>query len=167
VTDDGRDVLSPRDAAAGSTEYVPDERLPMLAAAWLAEGWNSEALVELASMSAVQARTEARRLLPTVLASLGVSKPYSLADEAAARYAALVAWAVREMDGRFVPYSAAQKVLEAVDNDPQVFRAMSGAESLRQAVSAVQSAYGRDHEVAQQRLRSLLLDLAERLGVQR
>ena len=167
VSDDRRDVLSPRDAAAGSTDYVPDERLPLLAAAWLAEGWDSEALVELASMSASDARAEARRLLPTVLDSLGVSNPYSAADEAAARYAAKVAWAVREMDSRFVPYSAAQKLLETVDDEPQLFDGMPGTQALRQALRAVDAVTGAARDAEQERLRRLLLDLAERLGVQR
>ncbi len=124
MTQDRRDLISPRDAASGSTNYVPDERLPMLAAAWLAEGWHSDALVELASMTASEARTEARHLLPTVLDSLGVMQPYPVENEAAARYAALIAWAVRAMDGPFIPYSAGQKGLEAVDDDPETFDGM-------------------------------------------
>jgi len=62
----------------------------MLAAAWLAEGWSSEALVELASMTQVEARADARRLLPSVLNSLGVTYAYSDKRQAAARYAALI-----------------------------------------------------------------------------
>jgi hypothetical protein len=167
VTHDRRDVISPRDAASGSTDYVPDERLPLLAAAWLAEGWSSEALIELACMSPTAARTEARRLLAKALDSLGVREPYSPTDEAHARYAAMMGWAVREMNGPFVPYSAAQKVLEAVDDEPALFDGMPGAEELREATRTYDGSSSEDREAAQQRLRQLLQDLAERLGVHR
>lgn len=167
MTADSRDVISPRDAACGSTSYVPDERLPMLAAAWLADGWNSEALVELASMTEAEARTDARRLLSTVLDSLGVMQPYSVQNEAAARYAALIAWAVREMDGRFVPYSVAQKVLEAVDDDPQTFKDMPGAAALRATLRDVEQSPIEHRDAAQAAVRAVLLDVARTLGVER
>jgi hypothetical protein len=45
-----KDVIEPEDAAYGATDYVPDERLPLLASAWVAHGWDSPALLALASM---------------------------------------------------------------------------------------------------------------------
>jgi hypothetical protein len=167
MSSDRRDVITPRDAAFGSTDHVPDERLPMLAAGWLAEGWSSETLVELASMSQAEARAGARRLLPDVLASLGVAEPYSRQGEARSRYTALIAWAVREMDGRFVPYSAGQKVLEVVDDDPQTFDDMPGAEELRARLRDVEKASSAQRIAAQAAVRAMLLDVAERLGVAR
>ena len=167
VTSDGRDRITPVDAANGSTDYVPDERLPLLAAGWLAEGWSSEPLVELASMSPAEARTEARRLLPAVFVSLGVHAVKSeeaWTANAADRYAAIVTRAAREMDGRFTPYSAAQKVLEAVDDEPHVFDSMPGTELLRARLRAHDKAPPEGRPAALDELRTGLLELADRLG---
>lgn len=86
---------------------------------------------------------------------------------AADRYAALVAWAVQAMDGPFVPYSAAQKVLEAVDDDPQQLDDMPGAEALRAALRDVDESPVELRGAGQARVRALLLGLASDLGVQR
>lgn len=92
---------------------------------------------------------------------------HSIKNEAAARYAALIAWAVREMDGRFVPYSAAQKVLEAVDDDPQTFQDMPGAEALRARLRDVERSSSERRDAAQAAVRAVLLDVARSLGVER
>ena len=50
---------------------VRDEDLPMLAAIWLARGYDSEELRELAGLTRQEAREGGRRLLAGVLSSLG------------------------------------------------------------------------------------------------
>lgn len=139
----------------------------MLAAAWLAEGWDSPELVELAAMTQVEARAGARRMLASVLDSLGVNRPYAVEEEGAARYAALVAWAVRAMDGPYVPYSAGQKVLEAVDDDPATLANMPGVASLASRLRDVDASKVEDRDAAQAAVRAVLVDIARQLGVGR
>lgn len=42
------------------------------------------------------------------------------------RYRELVTWAVRVMDGRFTPYAAGQRVVEWVEDDPQLMTEAHG-----------------------------------------
>ena len=95
----------------------------MLAAAWLARGFDSPELVALAAMTSAEGRTEARRLLPQVIKSLGlryVTEDTPGHPDPATRLSWIVAWAVGAMQDRFTPYAAAQKVLEAVEDEPSL-----------------------------------------------
>jgi hypothetical protein len=71
------------------------------------------------------------------------------------------------MDGRFTPYSAAQKVLEAVDDDPETFDSMPGTEMLREHLRAHDKASPEDRPAALEKLRAGLRELADRLDVGR
>lgn len=92
-------MTNPSDAALGATQGLPDADLPMLAARWLSEGWDSELLVEMAGMSRADARVGARRLLPAVLESLGVEVGDDWRDSPAGRCAAKIGWAMRLVTG--------------------------------------------------------------------
>lgn len=140
----------------------------MLAATWLVDGWESDALVELAGLTRHEARIDARRLLPVVLGSLGFDllRPEA-PPTAAARYSAQVTWAVTAMDGNFVPYSAAEKVLEMVDDEPHTFNSMLGVDALAAALTAHKLADLGNRDATERNLRRLLLDIAEQLRVDR
>jgi hypothetical protein len=62
--------ISPEQASKSGGQ-VRDEDLPMLAAVWLAQGYDSDELQELAGMTRHEAREGRRRLLAGVLSSLG------------------------------------------------------------------------------------------------
>lgn len=159
--------VTPADAARGATQHLPDSDLPLLAARWLAEGWDSEALIELAGMSRAEAQLDARRLLPVVLTSLGFDASSDYRSSGLVRYTDLIGWAVRAMNGPFIPYSAAQKVLEVADDEPDTFDGMPGLDALAAALRAHEVASGVDREQADARVRRLLDDLARQLGVGR
>jgi len=85
---------------------VPDEELPMLAASWLVQGYEGAPLQVLAGMSATEARTEARRLLPQVLQSLGYperSEDQPWDGRPWRGYWNEIEWAVSQVDSRFRP----------------------------------------------------------------
>lgn len=120
MTNSGPRWPDPEEASRGGAEPLRDEQLPLLAAEWLARGFDSSELVQLAAMTSTEARTDARRLLPEVVESLGLR--YVAADlwarpDPEARLRSSVAWAVGAMEKAFTPYSAAQKVLEAVEDE--------------------------------------------------
>lgn len=102
-----------------------DEDLPMLAAQWLIDGWDSDLLRDLAAMSRKEARAGARRRLAAVLASLGFElRPSATSpwEELPWRGSwGLIAWARDEMDRRLSPYAAAQRVLEVVGDVPELW----------------------------------------------
>lgn len=110
--------MTPDEASRGGAEDLLDEDLPMLAANWLAAGWDSEPLRHLAGMSAKDAQAGGRSQLPEVMASLA----YDLQRSGASRWEELpwrgywgfIAWARNQMDQRLSPYAAAQRVLEIV-----------------------------------------------------
>lgn len=112
-------------ASQGGAEDVMDEDLPMLAAAWLAEGWDSDELRDLAAMSRQEAREAAMRCFPAVLSSLGFEmEPGARSpwEELPWRgHWGLIRWARNEMDGRLSPYAAAQRVLEVVGDVPELW----------------------------------------------
>jgi hypothetical protein len=56
--------MTPDEASRGGAEDLLDEDLPMLAANWLAAGWESEPLRHLAEMSAKDAQAGGRSRLP-------------------------------------------------------------------------------------------------------
>lgn len=162
----GRPVgITPVDAALGATEELPDAELPLLAAVWLAQGWQSDPLIELAGMSRDEARLDARRLLQPVLDSLKVGPGLPRSASGSARFAERVGWAVRAMTGPFIPYSAAQKVLELADDEARTFQGMVDLEALASAVQTYEAAAPGNSEPLEEGIRDLLLDLAKRLGV--
>lgn len=138
----------------------------MIAAEWLVQGWDSDALVELAGLSRSEAQMEARRLLPSVLESLGFDTALmDLPPPPACRYAERVCWAVRAMNGPFTPYSAAEKILEMVEDRPGVFDGQSGLAELRTLVNAYTSAVGEQRRSAQDSIREHLYAVATSLRV--
>jgi hypothetical protein len=108
---------------AGRGRIVPDADLPMLAAYWLVEGYDSASLRELAGLSRRQS-TEARQMFESVLAELGhpvvaIDSPY---DELPWRgYWDQIRWAVDQMDRSHTPYAAAQCVLEVLSDVPDLW----------------------------------------------
>src|SRR4051812_1570778 len=100
--------LTPEEVSRGWGSTVRDDDLPMLAAQWLAEGWDSDELRELAALSSADAKSDAHRLLPAVLASLGFDeqRPLSPWEDMHWRgYWGQVAWARDEMDRLLTPYA--------------------------------------------------------------
>lgn len=137
----------------------------MLAAEWLVQGWDSEALVELAGLSRSEAQMEARRLLPLVLESLGFDTgSMNLAATPARRYAERICWAVRAMEGPFTPYSAAEKILEMAEDEPGLFDGQPGLVELRTLANAQTVASRADQRPARDRIRERLLSTATGLG---
>lgn len=106
--------MTPEQASHG--RVVPDRELPMLAAQWLVEGYDSPLLRELASLSAQEA-LNGRIALADVLAELDF--PLRPADSA---YEDLpwrgqwegIWWAVDRMDRTHTPYASAQYILEII-----------------------------------------------------
>jgi hypothetical protein len=117
--------LTPELASRGGANDVLDADLPMLAAQWLIDGWDSDLLRDLAAMSREEARGGARRRLAAVLASLGFElRPIATSpwEELPWRgYWGLIAWARDEIDRRLSPYAAAQRVLEVVGDVPELW----------------------------------------------
>jgi hypothetical protein len=123
-----RSSLSPRDAAQGGLYGVPDQEVPLLAAQWLAEGYDSTELRELAALSSAD-RVEARRGLPAALASIGfaVIERDSPWEEVPWRgYWGQILWSVREIDHKLTAYSAAQQVLEVLGDVPDLWEPGGG-----------------------------------------
>jgi len=120
--------LSPEDAAHGELGALSDEELPMLAAHWLVDGYDSDLLRTVAGMTNRE-RHEARRMMPEMLASIGypLFLTESQWDQAEWRgYWSTIAWAVRQMDRKLTPYAAAQTVLEIVIDVPELWEPADG-----------------------------------------
>lgn len=103
--------------------------MPALAAGWLADGYDSEELRELAGLSAQESRQLGRRLFGSVLASLG----YPIRDwrnpfeELPWRgYWNQIEFAQYEMDRQLTPYVAAQRVMEVAGDVPDLWAAAGG-----------------------------------------
>lgn len=141
---------TPDEAALGLADGLRDEELPLLAARWLAEGWDGEGLVRLAGASRTEARQDGRRLLREALH--GLDLPLQQPGRAV-RWAARLAWAVYAMDVSFTPVAAAAKVLEAAEDDPSLLAGITGLDELRDAVAEAGAA---GPPVAQDQVRSLL-----------
>lgn len=113
--------MTPEQASRGQT--VPDAELPMLAARWLVEGYDSPLLRELAGLTRRQS-TEARQMFDAVLAELGhpvrtITTPY---DELPWRgYWDQIRWAVDQMDKTHTAYASAQRVLEVLSDVPDLW----------------------------------------------
>ena len=110
-------------------------------------------------MSQVEARSHARRLLPSVLASLGFDTTDEYLASGLGRYAAQLTWAVKVMDGRFTPFSAAQKVVEMTDDEPAVFDGLPGPDQLAWEISSYEGADVAGQQEAEGVLRRQLLAL--------
>jgi hypothetical protein len=116
--------MSPEEASQTGAGHMRDEVLPMLAATWLAEGYDSEQLRELAGLTSQEARQAGRRLLAGVLSSLG----YPMRDWRNS-FEELpwrgcwhqISWAQNEMDRLVAPYAAAQRVIEVVGDVPDLW----------------------------------------------
>jgi hypothetical protein len=116
--------ISPEQASRSGAGYVRDEDLPMLAAVWLAQGYDSEELRELAGLTRQEARQDARPLLAGVLSSLGWPMRDCLnpAEELPwLGYWHEIEWAQKQMDRLLSPYAAAQKVIEVAGDVPDLW----------------------------------------------
>ena len=103
---------------------VRDEDLPMLAAVWLVQGYDSAELRELAAMTRKQARQDGRRLLADVLSSLGwpMRDWRNAADEVPwLGYWYRIEWAQVQMDRLISPYAAAQEVIDVASDVPDLW----------------------------------------------
>jgi hypothetical protein len=116
--------ISPEEASRSGAGQIRDDVLPMLAAVWLAQGYDSEELRELAGLTRQEAHQAGRRLLLGVLASLG----WPLRDWRNAPeeipwlgYWYQIAWARDEMDRLLAPYAAAQRVVEVAGDVPDLW----------------------------------------------
>jgi hypothetical protein len=139
IQQDGRvpdQVWSPEEAASRLAE-IPDERLPLLAADWLASGLDSEVLREVAGMSRSES-LEARRKFPDVLASLGcdiiLSGPKGWLSWRGEWKR--IEWAIGEMTaGRFAPYATAQVVMEGLEEEPDLWGPVGGPQMVEMLLS--------------------------------
>lgn len=106
--------VTPEQASFG--RVIPDRDLPMVAAQWLVEGYDSPLLRQLASLTSQQG-LEGEVRLTDVLAELGypvrqVRSPY---EELPWRgHWEGIWWAVDRMDRTHRPYASAQYVLEII-----------------------------------------------------
>ncbi|CAN5402227.1 hypothetical protein BH10ACT8_BH10ACT8_23110 [soil metagenome] len=113
-------------AEAGRGRLLPDRDLSMLAAEWLAAGYDSPALVELASLHPADLG-EARSLFEATLTELG--HPRALTDEDSWRgHWGFIDWARNQMDLTHSPYAAAQRVLEVIGDVDGLWEPGKGAE---------------------------------------
>jgi hypothetical protein len=121
---------SPEEASRSGAWQVRDEQLPMLAAVWLTQGYDSEELRELAGLTRREARQAGRRLLAGVLASLGwPMRDWRDGPEELPwlGYWYQIAWARDEMDRLLAPYAAAQRVIEVAGDVPDLWVPAGGA----------------------------------------
>lgn len=124
------DHPTPEEAAQTALRDHADVDLPHLAAKWLADGFDSKALRNLAAIGP-GGEAEARRLLPTALVSIGFPVvPTDWPDEEGPwrGFGSRIAWAIREMDAKLSPYAAAQCVLEALEELPGLSESVNGAD---------------------------------------
>jgi hypothetical protein len=123
--------VTPEQASHG--RVIPDADLPMLAAQWLVEGYDSPLLREMAGLSRRQS-TEARQMFEAVLAELGhrvgaTDSPY---DELPWRgYWEQIWWAVDQMDKTHSPYASAQRVVEVLSDVPDLWDPGRGEDLMR------------------------------------
>jgi hypothetical protein len=118
------------EAARWEAGTVQDGDLPMLAALWLADGYDSAQLRDLAGLTKRDG-AEARALLPDVLVSLGYPIPEFIDpyDRQPWRgYWGRIRWAQRGMDGLMSPYAAAQVILEVAGDVEGLWQAARGQE---------------------------------------
>jgi hypothetical protein len=121
--------ISPRVASKSGAGYLRDEDLPMLAAIWLAQGYDSEELRELAGLTRQESREGGRQLLSGVLSSLGWPMPdwrNSPEEIPWLGYWYVIAWAQEQLDRMLTPYAAAQKVIEIAGDVPDLWGPAGG-----------------------------------------
>lgn len=124
---DDLSAISP-EAARWEADTVQDADLPMLAALWLVDGYDSAQLRDLAGLTKRDG-AEARTLLPDVLVSLGypvpdIIDPYD--REPWRGYWGRIRWAQRGMDGLMSPYAAAQVIIEVAGDVEGLWEAARG-----------------------------------------
>ena len=111
-------AFSPEEAARGRT--VPDRYLPMLAAEWLANGWDSPALRELAGLT-VKDVNEVGELFEDAMDELGFRQRRSFRDPYDPAWLGhwdQIANYVSDMDVLASPYATAQRVIELASETP-------------------------------------------------
>lgn len=113
--------ITPEQARRG--ELLPDRELAMIGAQWLAAGYESPALVQLASLGRNDL-AEARTLFETALEELG----YPRDQGAWLGHWGSIDWACNQVDTTHSPYAAAQRVLEAVGDVPDLWKPGRGQE---------------------------------------
>jgi hypothetical protein len=115
--------ISLEQASRSGARSVRDEDLPMLAAVWLTQGYDSEELRELAGMTRREARQAGRRLLAGVLSSLGwpMRDPPDADADPWLGYWGRISWALDEMDRDLAPDAVAQVVLEVAYEVPELW----------------------------------------------
>jgi len=124
VTEGYVSETSPEEASRSGASSVRDEDLPMLAAHWLAQGYDSEELLELAGLTRQEAREGGRRLLAGVLSSLGwPTRDWRNAPEELPwlGYWYRIAWAQEQVDRLLSPYAAAQEVIDVASDVPDLW----------------------------------------------
>jgi hypothetical protein len=124
VTEGDVPEISPEEASKSGAGYVRDEDLPMLAAVWLAQGYDSDELRELAGLTRQEARQGGRQLLAGVLSSLGwPMRDWRNSPEEIPwlGYWYLIAGAQEQMDKMLTPYAAAQEVIEVAGDVPDLW----------------------------------------------
>lgn len=122
--------VTPEEASRNGVGQVRDEDLPMLAAIWLARGYDSGELRELAGLTREEARQGGRRLVAGVLASLGWPvRDWRNAPEEIPWLGCWyqVEYAQDQMDRLLTPYAAAQRVVEVASDVPDLWVPAGGA----------------------------------------
>ncbi|MEO6412587.1 MAG: hypothetical protein ABIO48_08355 [Pedococcus sp.] len=118
--------VTPEQASHG--RVVPDRELPMLAAQWLVEGYDSPLLRTLASLSPQEA-LQGHVALADVLAELGfpIKTPGLPYEELPWRGQwEGVWWAVDQMDRTHSPYASAQYVIEVIGDHEDLWEPGGG-----------------------------------------
>lgn len=116
--------ISPEEASKSGAGYIRDEDLPMLAAVWLAQGYDSEELRQLAGLTRQEAREGGRQLMAGVLSSLGWPMRdwrNALEEIPWLGYWYQIAWAQEQVDRLISPYAAAQRVIEVAGDVPDLW----------------------------------------------
>jgi hypothetical protein len=121
--------ITPEEASRSGAGDIRDENLPMLAAVWLAQDYDSEELRKLAGLTRQEARQGGRQLLAGVLSSLGwPMRDWRNAPEELPwlGYWYRIAWAQEQMDRLLTPYAAAQRVIEVAGDVPDLWGPAGG-----------------------------------------
>jgi hypothetical protein len=121
--------ISPQEASKSGAGHVRDEDLPMLAANWLAQGFDSDELRELAGLTRHEARESGRQLVSGVLSSLGWPMRdwrNALEEIPWLGHWDQIAWAQEQVDRTLTPYAAAQKVIEVAGDVPDLWGPAGG-----------------------------------------
>lgn len=115
--------ITPEQASQG--QLLPDRELVMLGAHWLAAGYESSALLALASLGPSEL-SEARALFEMALTELG--HPRAPMEDAWHGHWGFIHWARSQVDRTHSPYAAAQRVLEVIGDVPELWEPGRGQE---------------------------------------